>query len=146
MTCQVLLFVKSQMHQGNSNILLKSLRNLEVIGVQKTIGTFTTWNDKGQFNFSKGLLLIFLYSFSFIVKCTTFKCTTYAGNSLRCLENCMLSTCDFKELESCSTPLWISCWYLTKVQYYSCQHAENWIFHCTFLAYSRIPVAYTRCM
>ena len=33
MTYQVLLFVKSQMHQGNSNILLKSLRNLEVIGV-----------------------------------------------------------------------------------------------------------------
>ena len=77
----------------------------------------------------------------------TFKCTTYTGNSLRCCpENCMLFTCDFKELESCSTPLWISCWYLTKIQYYSCQRAENWIFHCTFLAYSRIPVAYTRCM
>ena len=72
----------------------------------------------------------------------------YTGNSsLRCCpENCVLSTCDFKELESCSTPLWISCWYLTKIQYCSCQHAENWIFHCTFLAYSRISVAYTRCM
>ena len=52
MACQVLLFVKSQIHQGNKNFYLQSLGNLEVIGVQKTacVADMTSRSYNLEFN------------------------------------------------------------------------------------------------
>ena len=52
MACQVLLFVKSQIHQGNKNFYSQSLGSLEVIGVQKTacVADMTSRSYNPEFN------------------------------------------------------------------------------------------------
>ena len=52
MACQVLLFVKSQIHQGNKNFYSQSLGSLEVIGVQKTacVADTTSRSYNPEFN------------------------------------------------------------------------------------------------
>ena len=52
MACQVLLFVKSQIHQDNKNFYSQSLGNLEVIGVQKTacVADMTSRSYNPEFN------------------------------------------------------------------------------------------------
>ena len=79
MARQVLLFVKSQIHQGNKNFYSQSLGNLEVIGVQKTacVADMTSRSYNPEFN-----------------------------NPLEKVVNIF-----------------------QKIQYCSCQHAQNWTFH-----------------